>query len=275
MQKDAPLSAALPSVRIGTARLHAIREDECIDFVLQQLDLGRGGWIVTLNLHALWLGAHDAAYAELCGRATLAVADGMPLLWTSRLQGTALPERITGSNLISSLTAAAAAHGRSIFLLGGQPGTAEAAAAVLRQRHPDLRIAGTLCPPMGFEQNAEMLAALAAAVADARPDIVFVALSTPKQDWLIEHLRRSLPQTWFIGIGSGLSFLCGALRRAPLWMQRLGLEWLHRLTQEPRRLASRYLAQDLPCAVGLLGRALLSRIVGRSAASERRSGQGD
>jgi len=253
------LLSAPPTMRIGEARVHALGEATCIDFVLQQLTLGRGGWILTLNLQHLRLAARDPAYAALCDTATLAVADGMPLVWASRLQGTALPGRVTGSNLISSLTAVAAARDRSIFLLGGAPGTADASAAILRRRHPHLRVVGTLCPALGFERHQQTLAALRAALTGAHPDIVFIALDTPRQDWLIGQLREHLPHAWFIGVGSGFSFLCGALRRAPQWMQRGGLEWLHRLAQEPTRLGKRYLLEGLPFACGLLGRALWRR----------------
>lgn len=252
----------LPSIRIGEVRVHALPEHGCIDVILRQIERGRGGWVITLNLHSVRLAARDAGYAALCRKATLAVADGMPLIWVSRLQGEALPERVTGSDLLSTLTAAASARGRSVLLLGGDPGTAEAAAAILQRRNPTVRVAGTLCPPMGFEQSPEQIAALVAATVTAHPDIVFVGLSTPKQDWLIGRLRAALPATWFVGVGNGFSFLCGAVPRAPRWMQRCGLEWLHRLAHEPRRLAKRYLLECLPFGVALIGNTVRRRVRG-------------
>ena len=131
-----------PVVRLGVAHLHAITEAQCVDSILKSLRTGYGGWVVAVNLDQLRLFTREPWYAALCAQARLVVADGMPLVWASHLQGTPLPERVAGSNLISSLTAAAAQEGRSIFLLGGNPGTAAAAALMLRQRHPTLRVAG-------------------------------------------------------------------------------------------------------------------------------------
>jgi N-acetylglucosaminyldiphosphoundecaprenol N-acetyl-beta-D-mannosaminyltransferase len=246
----------LPVAQIGPATVHAITEADCVDYVLAELACGRGGWILTLNLDDLRLLVRDPTYADLCARATLVVADGMPILWASRLQGTPLPGRVAGSDLISSLTAAAATQARSICLLGGTPGTAAASAALLQRRHPHLHIVGTLCPNPGFETDAQEVLTVMQALRAAAPDIVFVGLPKPKREWLIDRARTALPGIWFVGVGVAFSFLSGELRRAPAWMQHSGLEWLHRLTQEPGRLAKRYLVDDLPTAVALLARAV-------------------
>jgi N-acetylglucosaminyldiphosphoundecaprenol N-acetyl-beta-D-mannosaminyltransferase len=150
-----------------------------------------------------------------------------------------------------------------MYLVGGNPGTAEQSVELLRQRHPAIRIAGHLCPEMGFEADPERLAAVITAIASARPDIVFVALGSPKQERLIAQLRRLLPATWFIGVGAAFSFLTGDIARAPAWMRRSGLEWLHRLLQEPGRLARRYLVENAPYAAGLLLRSAARRVTGR------------
>ncbi|MCC7205520.1 MAG: WecB/TagA/CpsF family glycosyltransferase [Phycisphaeraceae bacterium] len=255
---DAPADdlARLPVVELPGARLHAITERQCIAVILDQLARRRGGWVVTHNLdHLHRLGA-DPAFDALCRTASLRVADGMPLIWASRLAGRPLPERVAGSNLISSLSAAAADHGRSIFLLGGSPGAADQAADVLRRRHPSLRIAGCLCPPMGFERDPAQIDHIRQTIASCSPDIIFVALGAPKQEQLIAQLAPHLPHAWWLGVGISFSFLAGHVRRAPLWMQKLGLEWLHRLAQEPGRLARRYLVDGLPLALALFVKAL-------------------
>lgn len=243
----APARVALLGVE-----LDAVREDECVRFILGELEAGRGGWIVTPNLDHLRRLVRDPSFRALCADASLKVADGMPLLWASRLQRTPLPERVAGSNLIWSLTGAAAAARRGVFFLGGDPGTAEAAARILAQRFEGLRVCGTACPAPGFESDAEALRALRATLAEARPDLVYVALGSPKQERLIADLRALLPQAWWLGLGISFSFVSGEVRRAPRWMQASGLEWLHRLVQEPRRLARRYLVQGLPFAARLL-----------------------
>jgi len=253
-------TTVLPSVQVCGVQVHALRESECVAWIGDELAQGRGGWVVTANLDHLRRLVVDGSYAGLCAGATLLVADGMPLIWASRLQGTPLPERVAGSDLISSLTEMAAAKGKSVFLLGGDAGTAEKAAAVLCQRYPNLRVAGTYCPPWGFEDDAAEHKKIVDAVAKARPDIVYVALGSPKQERLIESLRWSCPGAWWMGVGISFSFLCGEVHRAPRWLQRLGLEWLCRLVGEPRRLGRRYLIEGLPFAARLLASAAMRRL---------------
>jgi N-acetylglucosaminyldiphosphoundecaprenol N-acetyl-beta-D-mannosaminyltransferase len=184
----------------------------------------------------------------------------MPLIWASRLQRTPLPERVAGASLLWSVAAAAARRGRAAFVPGGYPGRADAAASVLRERYPALCVALTLFPTAGFENDPQSLADLIARLRAAAPDIVYVGLGKPKQDVLIRQLRLRLPQAWFVCVRISFSFVCGVVLRAPVWMQRLGLEWLHRLAQEPRRLGIRYLVHGLPLAAGLLGGAAIQRL---------------
>jgi N-acetylglucosaminyldiphosphoundecaprenol N-acetyl-beta-D-mannosaminyltransferase len=188
------------------------------------------------------------------------VADGMPLVWASRLQGTPLPARVAGSDLVWSLTAEAALRDRSVFLLGGAPGAGDAAQERLRTNYPGARFTGTWCPPMGFEYDAAEIEKVRRLIAQARPDIVYVALGFPKQERLIAYLRSEFTSTWFLGVGFSLSFIAQQTARAPDWMIRVGLEWLHRLGQEPRRLAKRYLVQGLPFAVRLFAHSLRVRV---------------
>jgi N-acetylglucosaminyldiphosphoundecaprenol N-acetyl-beta-D-mannosaminyltransferase len=239
-------------VQLEGAALDAITEAQCVKRVMADLAERRGGWIATLNLDHLRLITRSPEYARLCADATLRVADGMPLVWASRLQGTALPERVAGSNLIWSLSAAAAARGHSIFLLGGAPGTATAAAEVLRRRFSGLMVAGTASPDVDLVARPDEIATLAATVTRVRPDIVYVALGKPKQEQVIDSLRTHLPQAWFVPVGISFSFVSGRVRRAPPWVQQLGLEWAHRLVQEPQRLARRYLIEGIPFALMLL-----------------------
>lgn len=253
--EDAPF----PVVELLGQPVHALTEAEAIDHILRRLDEGRGGWVATHNLDHLRRLCRDRAFAELCATASLRTADGRPLLWAARLQGTPLPQRVAGSDLTWSLTEAAAAHGRSVFLLGGapapspdQPSTADRAAECFRRRFPALAVAGTLCPPFGFDRDPVLLADIARRVAAARPDIVYVAVGSPKQEQLIRQLLPAWPRAWYLGVGISLSFVTGEVRRAPRWMQAAGLEWAHRLAQEPGRLARRYLLEGIPFAVRLL-----------------------
>jgi N-acetylglucosaminyldiphosphoundecaprenol N-acetyl-beta-D-mannosaminyltransferase len=258
----AAAAAELPCVYLRGIRVHAVTEAQSVEYVLQSLKAGHGGWLVTPNLDHLRRLCGDRKLRALYSHATLVVPDGMPLVWAARLQGTPLPERVAGSSLILTLSAAAAAQGRTMFLLGGEPGTADGAANVLRQRWPGIRIVGTHCPPMGFEQDETQVRHVIQRLQDADPDIVYVALGSPKQEWLIAQLRGYLPRAWWLGIGISFSFISGHVRRAPRWMQNAGLEWVHRLCQEPRRLAKRYLVWGLPFAGSLLTSAVAHRLQG-------------
>lgn len=250
-----------------------VTEQDCVEHVAGELAAGRGGWVVTANLDHLRRLVVDPSYKQLCAGASFIVADGMPVVWAARLQGTPLPQRVAGSDLISSLSQAVAGPGGSIYLMGGEPGTADRAGAILAQRYPGLRVAGTDCPPMGFEREPESKQAVIDRVVAAKPDVVYVALGSPKQEQLIDELRHLLPGTWWMGVGISFSFLTGDVQRAPRWMRRTGLEWVHRLAQEPRRLARRYLLEDIPFAIRMFSHVLTRRLSGKAgrAPSDNRS----
>ncbi len=247
-------------IQLANVAVDAVTESECIEFIMSEIEQGNGGVVITPNLDHLRRCARDPEYATMLNAADLVLADGMPLVWASKLQGTPLPARVAGSDLISSLSAAATGAGRSIYLLGGSPGTADATATVLRERHPDIRLVGVYCPPLGFEDDAEVLPEMLEKLRAAKPDIVFVALGSPKQERLISVLRDKFPLTWWLGVGYSFSFLSGEAKRAPMWMQHHGLEWAHRLMQDPKRLAKRYLYDDLPFAASLMGGAAMNRV---------------
>lgn len=251
------------TISLAGVSLARVTEACCIEHVVTSAAAGQGGWVVTVNLDHLRRLAQNEDYRTLCGRATLRVADGMPLIWAARLQGTPLPERVAGSSMLAPLAGAAAERGLSVFLLGGAPGTADAAARLLEARYPGLVVAGTDCPPMGFEHDEGEWARLEHKLVSAAPAIVFVGLGSPKQEQLIDRLKGRLPGTWWLGVGVSFSFLCGDVRRAPRWMQAMGLEWIHRLAQEPRRLARRYLLEGVPFAARLLVGAAWRRMRGR------------
>ena len=221
---------------------------------------GRGGSIIPVNVDVARTASRQPGLAELVSAGSLVIADGMPLVWAARAGGQTLPERVTGASLVFSLSAAAAADGRSVFLLGGADGVPDKAAEALCQRSPDLRIAGTQSPPFGFDRTEEGVQQAVAAVVAAAPDLVFVGLGFPRQERLIEQLRLAWPGAWYLACGGGIPMAAGIARRASPLVQRLGLEWVHRLALEPRRLAGRYLRDDLPFAVRLLARARIHRV---------------
>jgi N-acetylglucosaminyldiphosphoundecaprenol N-acetyl-beta-D-mannosaminyltransferase len=258
------IPAIPPAVELEGVRLHALDEQQCVSLVLEASLAGCGGWIVTPNLDHLRRLRGNAALRASYGRADLAVADGMPLVWACRLQNTPIPGRVAGSDLIWSLSRAAAERGLSVFFLGGDPGTAEEAARGLRARFKNLHVAGVACPAPGFEDRPGEVEALAERLAALRPDVIFVALGSPKQEALIERLRPRLDSAWWLGVGISFSFVAGRVQRAPVWLRRIGCEWLHRLLQEPRRLARRYLLDGLPFGAGLSARSALRGLRSRT-----------
>jgi N-acetylglucosaminyldiphosphoundecaprenol N-acetyl-beta-D-mannosaminyltransferase len=263
-------SSPIPAVSVAGLDFDPLSEEQVVTRIVRELKEGQGGWVVPVNIDVCWQISRDPAARELVSGASLVVADGMPLVWATRLRGDPLPERVTGSSMIFTLTSAAAGGGKSIYLLGGEPGVPERAAAELERRYPGLLVAGTDAPPVGFDRQTGQFAAVRARLEDALPDIVFVGLGFPKQERVITALAQALPNAWFIGCGAAIPFAAGVLPRAPRWMQGLGLEWLYRLISEPRRLFRRYLLADLPFAARLLIKSALARLIsGRRGAPSR------
>jgi N-acetylglucosaminyldiphosphoundecaprenol N-acetyl-beta-D-mannosaminyltransferase len=249
-----------PRVRLGNLWLDALTEREIVDAVRGEWGAGRGGSIIPVNVDVARAVAREPGLADLMTASVLVVADGMPLVWAARVGGHPVPERVAGSSLVFSLSAAAAADGKSVFLLGGADGVPDKAADGLRARSPSLRIAGTDSPPLGFDRTDEGIRRAVAAVTAAAPDLVLVGLGFPRQERLIEHLRQARPDAWYLACGGGIAMAAGLVPRASPLVQRMGLEWAHRLVLEPRRLARRYLRDDLPFAIGLLARAAMGRL---------------
>jgi N-acetylglucosaminyldiphosphoundecaprenol N-acetyl-beta-D-mannosaminyltransferase len=248
-------------MRMMGAPMGVVTEADAVWAIVDAAEAGTGHWTITANLDHLRRYHHYPLQKSLIDEADLIVADGMPLIWASRLAGKPLPERVSGSSMVWSICAAACARRQGVFLLGGEPGVARRAAQVFQDRYPGLHIVGTACPPMGFESDEQELSRIKRQLADASPHIVFVALGFPKQDLLIRALRSAIPGASFLGVGISLSYAAGDLSRPPAWICNLGLEWAYRLRQEPtRRLARRYLVDGMPFGLRLLASALRYRV---------------
>jgi N-acetylglucosaminyldiphosphoundecaprenol N-acetyl-beta-D-mannosaminyltransferase len=199
-------------------------------------------YVVTPNVdHAVMYQTNTAlqqAYAE----ASLVLADGMPVLWASRLLRRPLPERVPGSDLVPALFNAVPKYRMplSVYLLGAAPGVGERAARRIEQTWPGVRVAGVYSPPVGFEKDEQENQEILTRIQMNRPDILVVGLGAPKQElWLHQH-RQRIAAPVALAVGATIDFLAGEKARAPVWMRRVGLEWLHRLGSEPRRLFKRY-----------------------------------
>ncbi len=235
-------------VTIMGVAIDAVDEQQAVSVIVRGAAHGSGGLVVTPNLDHFRRLQDDNQLRMAYERADLVVADGMPVVWASWLQGSRLPCRIAGSSLLWSVSRGAAAAGLPIFLVGGRPGAAQVTAERLRAHSPDLVIGGMAAPDLGFERDPQQVACLVDRIRDSGAGIVFLALGTPKQELLAVRLVGALPSTWFVGVGAGFDMAAGQVRRAPDVVQRAGLEWAYRLSQEPKRLFRRYVIEDLPFA---------------------------
>ena len=182
-----------PSVELMGVRVDRVDGREAIDRIMSSIEAGVGGWVITPNVDILRRIVSDPAFARLAASADLSIADGMPLVWASRLQGTSLPARVAASELVFPLTREAARLEYSLFLLGGASGTAQETAFALLDHAPAASIVGTYAPPVGFEHDEEELLRIIRMLRDSAPDIVLCAFGCPKQERLMVELRQWLP----------------------------------------------------------------------------------
>ena len=242
--EDGPELPPLEEVEVLGLRLARMGFAQTVDRVEWLIRRGKPSFFITANLHYARLCEREARLGAVNRKAAFLTADGMPLVWLSRLLGRPLPERVTGADLVWALAERAAQRGWRLFLLGGGPGVAEQAATVLQARYPGLQVVGVEAPVLEALSPAEH-AQLLERIRQARPDLLFVALGQPKGElWLAEHIEAiGVPAA--VQIGAALDFVAGRRRRAPGWLQRLGLEWFWRFLCEPVRLGRRYLADGL------------------------------
>jgi len=228
-------------VRFGEIWVDSLTFAEALDAIEALVVAGRGGSVFTPNIDHVVNADDNPSFRAAYEAASLSLADGQPLVWTSRLLGAPLPEKISGSDLVLPLMERAAARRWRVYLLGGGPGVAEKAAQVLTQRL-GVTIVGCEAPRISLEADPAVDGPVVERIRKANPHLLLVALGAPKQElWL--HRAGGIRPTVGVGVGASLDFVAGA-RRAPRWMSRAGLEWLFRLIQEPRRLARRYLVND-------------------------------
>jgi N-acetylglucosaminyldiphosphoundecaprenol N-acetyl-beta-D-mannosaminyltransferase len=197
-------------------------------------------YIAVTGMHGVTEAQHHPQFRKILNAAGLVVPDGMPLVWLGRLQGFEMRRRVYGPELMIRFCEQTAAKGYRHFFYGGAPGVAEDLASRFIPRFPGMVMAGTCSPPFRALTADEDRAAVRA-IQTASPDIVWVGLSTPKQErWMFEH-RDQLNVPVLVGVGAAFDFHTGRIAQAPVWMGDHGLEWLFRLLVEPRRLWRRYL----------------------------------
>lgn len=218
---------------------------DSLDAVDSFIKKGEAAYIVTPNVDCIVKLQKDEDFQAIYRNASLVLADGMPLLWAAKFLGIPLKEKVSGSDLLPRLCAVAVDKGYRVFFLGGREGAARKTAEVLKARHPGLQVAGYYAPPFGFEKDEAENEKVVRMIKEAKPDILFVGLGAPKQEKWIFRYKDEYRVPVSVGIGGSFELIAGVVKRAPVWMQRAGLEWFWRLMMEPRRLWRRYIIEDL------------------------------
>jgi N-acetylglucosaminyldiphosphoundecaprenol N-acetyl-beta-D-mannosaminyltransferase len=230
-----------PCFKALGVRVDAVQIPDVCALVEQWIEQRQGcRYVAVTGMHGVMEAQDDPAFKVILNSADLVVPDGMPLVWWGRLRGIELPRRVYGPELMMTVCEQTAAKRRRHFFFGGAEGVPDQLAAALKNKFPGLQIAGTWSPPFrpltaGEDEE------LVASINRAAPEVVWVGLSTPKQErWMHQH-RERLHAAVILGVGAAFDIHSGTKKQAPGWMRESGLEWLFRLLQEPRRLWRRYL----------------------------------
>lgn len=226
-------------VRVWGLPLAPLTFPQALDLVEEMIASRQPGYFITANLHYAMLTDREPRLNAVNDAARFVVADGMPLVWASRWRTARLPERVTGSDMVPALCARAAERGWKLFFLGGEPGIGDEAAKKLRERYPTLQIVGIESPPFRAPTPDEH-AQLIQRIRESKADLLFVAFGQPKGElWIAENCKATeVPAS--VQIGATFNFLAGHVKRAPGWIQKLGIEWIYRMYAEPKRLVGRY-----------------------------------
>lgn len=236
-----PPMERLPRVDILGVGVNAIRMADALGAIEGWIATGERQYVCVTSVHGVMESQRDEPLRRIHNAAGLVTPDGMPLVWLCRRSGFRQVERVYGPDLLLACCQRSITRGYRHYFYGGAPGVPEALAERLKSRFPGLEVVGTYSPPFR-PLTAEEDAAVVGRINAAGPDIVWIGLSTPKQErWMAEHVGR-LNAAALIGVGAAFDFHAGVKRQAPRWIQRSGLEWMFRAVQEPGRLIPRYLS---------------------------------
>jgi N-acetylglucosaminyldiphosphoundecaprenol N-acetyl-beta-D-mannosaminyltransferase len=234
------MDPSLPSVPVLGTDCFVGDLDSAATAILTRAESGKGGYACLANVHVIVTARHEATAREALLSAWAVFPDGAPIAWLQRRAGSSQAQRIAGPDLMAAVLERGQSASVRHFLFGSTPQVLEALTNNLAAKYPAVQIVGGHAPAPATERSPNALGV----IVDARPDIVWVALGAPKQElWAAQHASALAPAL-IIGVGAAFDFHAGAKARAPAWMQRSGLEWAHRLGQEPRRLGWRYLSTN-------------------------------
>lgn len=228
-----------PRVNVLGIGITATHLTEARDRILEAVRRGQHGYITVTNVHGVIEAQDDPVLRKVYNGAWMVTPDGMPMVWVGKMQGHRLISRVYGPDLMHEIFAASQDGSIRHFFYGGRDGVADELKMEMETRYPGVIICGTYTPPFRPLTDDEF-GALADRVATAKPNLIWVGISTPKQDFFMAEMAGRLDCNLMLGVGAAFDFFTNRVSQAPRWIQRCGLEWLYRLVHEPRRLAGRY-----------------------------------
>jgi N-acetylglucosaminyldiphosphoundecaprenol N-acetyl-beta-D-mannosaminyltransferase len=231
-----------PAITLMGCRIDNLSMEETLARIGEFIRSGQPHQHVVVNVDKLVKASRDPGLRRIINECALVNADGMPVVWASRLLGKPLKERVAGVDLFEALMRRASEAGWRVFLLGAKEDVVAEVSVSYRRRYPGLVVAGWR---HGYWQGEGEEAAVAAQVRESKADLLFVAISSPKKEQFLGRWQESMRIPFAMGVGGSFDVAIGRVRRAPLWMQRAGLEWFYRFLQEPRRMFRRYFIDDM------------------------------
>lgn len=237
------LSPLTNTVSVLGVSIDPLDMDRAVAFIEAEIEARRKGYICLIGVHGIMQAQRDAALAQIYAHATMMVPDGMPTVWVGRWQGFKNMQRVAGPDLMLEVFGNKRFAHCTHFLYGGKPGVAEKLRATLQQRFPWVTIAGTFTPPFR-DLTLQEEESLADTIRELKPDMIWVGISTPKQERFMRSFLPHLESTLMFGVGAAFDFHTGRIKDSPRWVKQAGLQWLHRLMQDPRRLLWRYLRNN-------------------------------
>jgi N-acetylglucosaminyldiphosphoundecaprenol N-acetyl-beta-D-mannosaminyltransferase len=236
---------ALNRMRFMNSYIDNVTKEEAIAHIEECINTRKIGHIITPNVDQVIRIESDKYFKEIYENAELLLADGTPLVWISRWYKKPIKEKICGSDLVPDLCKLAAQKGYLIFLLGSAEGVAAKAAENLKKNNPGLRVAGVYSPPYGFEKDKNEIDKINKMLFNSKADMLFVGMGVPKQDiFIYENMNKyQIPMSF--SIGATIDFEAGIQKRAPKWVNHIGMEWLYRLAHDPKRMFKRYIIDDM------------------------------
>ena len=236
---------ALNRVKFMNTYIDNASKKEVIEYIEKCIKDRRISQITTPNVDIIVKIEKDEYFKEICDNSDLLLVDGTPLMWIAKWYKKPFKEKICGSDLMPELCSIAAKKGYRVFLLGAAPGVADIAAQKLKEVNPGLQIVGTYSPPIGFEKDRQEINHINQILFESEADMLFVGMGVPKQERFIYENKEIYQIPTSFSIGGTIDFIAGKQKRAPKWINKIGMEWLYRFFCSPKRMFKRYFVDDM------------------------------